>query len=52
MRRERELGQDALIVWTAGDDGAFTGHTGYVRCVAQLNDRRIASGSRDKTLKV
>ena len=47
-----------LIVWTAGDDGAFTAaqtlrsHTDGVHCLAPLNDRRIASGSRDKTLKV
>ena len=47
-----------LIVWEAGDDGAFaavqtlSGHTSYVRCVAQLDDRRLASGSEDNTLKV
>ena len=47
-----------LIVWAAGDDGAFaaaqtlSGHTSYVYCVAQLDDRRLVSGSNDNTLKV
>jgi WD40 repeat protein len=47
-----------LIVWAAGDDGAFaaaqilSGHTSYVYCVTELDDRRLVSGSADKTLKV
>ena len=47
-----------LIVWAAGDDGAFTvaqtltGHTGFVWCVAQLDGGRFASGSLDKTIIV
>ena len=47
-----------LIVWAAGDDGAFaaaqtlSGHTNSVMCVTQLDDRRLASGSTDNTLKV
>ena len=40
-----------LIVWAAGDDGAFaaaqtlSGHTSYVCCVAPLDDGRLVSGS-------
>ena len=51
-------GDNTLIVWAAGDDGAFaaaqtlSGHTSYVMCVTELDDRRLVSGSRDKTLKV
>ena len=47
-----------LIVWAAGDDGAFAAaqtlseHTSYVMCVTELDDRRLVSGSTDKTLKV
>ena len=47
-----------LIVWAAGDDGAFaaaqtlSGHTGWVRCVAPLDDGRLVSGSDDTTLIV
>jgi len=47
-----------LIVWAAGDDGAFaaaqtlSGHTSHVWCVAQLDGGRLVSGSHDNTLKV
>jgi WD40 repeat protein len=47
-----------LIVWAAGDGGAFaaaqtlSGHTSNVTCVTQLDDGRVVSGSFDKTLKV
>ena len=51
-------GDKTLIVWAAGDGGAFaaaqtlSGHTSTVMCVSQLGDRRIVSGSYDKTIKV
>ena len=47
-----------LIVWAAGDDGAFaaaqtlSGHTGDVNCVAPLDGGRLVSGSYDNTLIV
>jgi len=47
-----------LIVWAAGDDGAFaaaqtlSGHTSTVRCVTKLVDGRVVSGSSDNTLIV
>ena len=30
----------------------LSGHTSYVRCVVQLDDGRVVSGSHDQTLKV
>ena len=47
---------NTLIVWAMGDDGAFaatqtlSGHTGFVMCMAQLNDGRLVDGSQDETL--
>ncbi|MBS1988026.1 WD40 repeat domain-containing protein [Candidatus Dependentiae bacterium] len=41
-----------------GNEGAavhvstLEGHTGWVNCIKQLNDGRLTSGSRDKTIKV
>ena len=49
---------NTLIVWAAGDDGAFaavqtlTGHTDVVTCVVPLADGRLVSGSDDNKLKV
>ena len=51
-------GDGMLIVWAAGDGGAFaaaqtlSGHTSAVYCVAPLDGGRIVSGSEDNTLIV